>query len=211
MPSVCPFLPPGRTVLGSGFRLHGPRSRPLRASSGSACSSWTGVPASCARTACASACRSSPCGSWTRCWPSPGEPVTREALRQRLWPDDTFVDFDNGLNRAINRLRAALGDEAGNPRFIETLERRGYRFIAPVGGAGRCRAGAAGHRARGAAAAAGRGGAAGAGPARGGLDRRRRGAGGRALDRGRGRCCGGTPRRRTAPPSVHWPSCRWPT
>jgi TolB-like protein/DNA-binding winged helix-turn-helix (wHTH) protein/Flp pilus assembly protein TadD len=63
----------------------------------------------------------------------PGEPVTREALRQRLWPDDTFVDFDNGLNRAINRLRAALGDEAGNPRFIETLERRGYRFIAPVG------------------------------------------------------------------------------
>ena len=62
----------------------------------------------------------------------PGEPVTREALRQRLWPDDTFVDFDNGLNRAIDRLRAALGDEAGNPRFIETLERRGYRFIAPV-------------------------------------------------------------------------------
>jgi TolB-like protein/DNA-binding winged helix-turn-helix (wHTH) protein/Tfp pilus assembly protein PilF len=62
----------------------------------------------------------------------PGEPVTREALRQRLWPDDTFVDFDNGLNRAINRLRSALGDEADNPRFIETLERRGYRFIAPV-------------------------------------------------------------------------------
>jgi TolB-like protein/DNA-binding winged helix-turn-helix (wHTH) protein/Tfp pilus assembly protein PilF len=63
----------------------------------------------------------------------PGELVTREALRQRLWPDDTFVDFDNGLNRAINRLRAALGDEADNPRFIETLDRRGYRFIAPVG------------------------------------------------------------------------------
>src|SRR4249920_702231 len=62
-----------------------------------------------------------------------GEPVTREALRQRLWPEETFVDFDSGLNRAINRLRAALGDEADNPRFIETLERRGYRFIAPVG------------------------------------------------------------------------------
>jgi len=62
-----------------------------------------------------------------------GEPVTREALRQRLWPDETFVDFDSGLNRAINRLRAALGDEADNPRFVETLERRGYRFIAPVG------------------------------------------------------------------------------
>jgi TolB-like protein/DNA-binding winged helix-turn-helix (wHTH) protein/Tfp pilus assembly protein PilF len=61
-----------------------------------------------------------------------GQPVTREALRERLWPGDTFVDFDNGLNRAINRLRAALGDEADNPRFIETLERRGYRFIAPV-------------------------------------------------------------------------------
>ncbi|HYU42927.1 MAG TPA: winged helix-turn-helix domain-containing protein [Vicinamibacteria bacterium] len=63
---------------------------------------------------------------------APGEPVRREALRQRLWPDDTFVDFDSGLNRAINRLRAALGDEADNPRFVETLDRRGYRFIAPV-------------------------------------------------------------------------------
>src|SRR5260221_12772910 len=62
-----------------------------------------------------------------------GEPVTREALRQRLWPDETFVDFDNGLNRAIDRLRAALGDEADNPRFIETLERRGYPFIPPGG------------------------------------------------------------------------------
>src|SRR5258707_5694272 len=61
-----------------------------------------------------------------------GEPVTREALRQRLCPDETFVDFDNGLNRAINRLRAALGDEADNPRFIETLERRGHPFIRPA-------------------------------------------------------------------------------
>jgi DNA-binding winged helix-turn-helix (wHTH) protein len=59
-----------------------------------------------------------------------GEPVTREALRQRLWADETFVDFDSGLNRAVNRLRVALGDEADNPRFIETLERRAYRFIA---------------------------------------------------------------------------------
>jgi len=63
---------------------------------------------------------------------TPGEPVTRDALRQRLWPDDTFVDFDNGLNRAINRVRTALGDDAENPRFVETLGRRGYRFIAPV-------------------------------------------------------------------------------
>ncbi len=62
----------------------------------------------------------------------PGEAVAREDLRQRLWSNDTFVDFDAGLNTAINRLREALGDSAENPRFIETLPRRGYRFIAPV-------------------------------------------------------------------------------
>ncbi len=58
--------------------------------------------------------------------------VTREELRRRLWSSDTFVDFDHGLNTAINQLRGALGDSASNPRFIETLPRRGYRFIAPV-------------------------------------------------------------------------------
>jgi Tol biopolymer transport system component/DNA-binding winged helix-turn-helix (wHTH) protein len=63
---------------------------------------------------------------------SPGETITREALRSRLWPIDTFVDFDHGLNAAIKRLRDALGDSAENPRFVETLARRGYRFIAPV-------------------------------------------------------------------------------
>jgi TolB-like protein/tetratricopeptide (TPR) repeat protein len=62
----------------------------------------------------------------------PGEVVTREELRQRLWPDGTFVDFEHSLNAAVKRLRAALGDDAENPRFIETLHRRGYRFIAPV-------------------------------------------------------------------------------
>jgi TolB-like protein/DNA-binding winged helix-turn-helix (wHTH) protein len=62
----------------------------------------------------------------------PGEVVGREQLRERLWPTDTFVDFDHGVNTAINRLREALGDSADNPRFIETLPRRGYRFIAPV-------------------------------------------------------------------------------
>jgi TolB-like protein/DNA-binding winged helix-turn-helix (wHTH) protein/thioredoxin-like negative regulator of GroEL len=62
----------------------------------------------------------------------PGELVGREQLRERLWPTDTFVDFDHGVNTAINRLREALGDSADNPRFIETLPRRGYRFIAPV-------------------------------------------------------------------------------
>ena len=62
----------------------------------------------------------------------PGEVVTREEIRKRLWPADTFVDFDSGLNRATNRLRESLGDDAENPRFVETLPRRGYRFIAPV-------------------------------------------------------------------------------
>src|SRR6266851_5373582 len=64
----------------------------------------------------------------------PGEVVTREELRSENWPADTFVDFDNSLNTAINKLREALGDSADNPRFIETLPRRGYRFIAPVTG-----------------------------------------------------------------------------
>ncbi len=64
----------------------------------------------------------------------PGEVVTREELRKKLWPADTFVDFDHGLNIAINKLREALGDSAEEPRFIETLPRRGYRFIAKVDG-----------------------------------------------------------------------------
>ena len=63
---------------------------------------------------------------------NPGGVVTREELRQRLWPTDTFVDFDHGLNNAINRLRDALNDSAETPRFIETLPRRGYRFVAQV-------------------------------------------------------------------------------
>jgi TolB-like protein/DNA-binding winged helix-turn-helix (wHTH) protein/Tfp pilus assembly protein PilF len=62
----------------------------------------------------------------------PGELVTREELRQALWPSDTFVDFEHGLNKAISKLRDALGDDSGTPRYIETLPRRGYRFIAPV-------------------------------------------------------------------------------
>jgi TolB-like protein/DNA-binding winged helix-turn-helix (wHTH) protein len=62
----------------------------------------------------------------------PGEVVTREELRQALWPGDTFVDFDHGLNNAINRLRETLGDSAEGSRFVETLPRRGYRFIGAV-------------------------------------------------------------------------------
>ena len=62
----------------------------------------------------------------------PREVVTRDALQKRLWPGGIVVDFDSGLNKAINRVREALGDDADNPRFIETLPQRGYRFLAPV-------------------------------------------------------------------------------
>ncbi|HXN50432.1 MAG TPA: winged helix-turn-helix domain-containing protein, partial [Candidatus Acidoferrum sp.] len=62
----------------------------------------------------------------------PGEVVTREELRQAIWPADTFVDFDEGLDATIYKLRNALGDSSENPRFVETLPRRGYRFITPV-------------------------------------------------------------------------------
>src|SRR6266705_2176908 len=61
---------------------------------------------------------------------SPGDLITRDELRARLWPGDTFVSFDHGLNAAVNRLREALGDSATDPKYVETLPRRGYRFIA---------------------------------------------------------------------------------
>ncbi|MFZ0285203.1 MAG: winged helix-turn-helix domain-containing protein, partial [Terriglobales bacterium] len=62
----------------------------------------------------------------------PAQLVSRDEIRQRLWSEDTFVEFDDGLNTAVRKLRAALGDPAENPRFVETVPRRGYRFIAPV-------------------------------------------------------------------------------
>src|SRR5712672_2058760 len=62
----------------------------------------------------------------------PGEGVTRDELRNRLWQSDTFVDFDHGLNNAVMRLREVLGDSSDTPRFVETIPRRGYRFIAHV-------------------------------------------------------------------------------
>src|SRR5579863_7324345 len=62
----------------------------------------------------------------------PGEVVTREELRQKLWPAHTFVDFDRSLNKAMTKLRSALGDSAENPRYVETIPRHGYRFLAPV-------------------------------------------------------------------------------
>src|ERR1700722_2028961 len=64
----------------------------------------------------------------------PGEILTREELRQRLWSSDVFVDFDHGLNKSIQKIRDALGDSAASPRYIETIPRVGYRFIAPVSG-----------------------------------------------------------------------------
>lgn len=62
----------------------------------------------------------------------PGELLTREEISRELWPDGTFVDYEHGVNSAVNRIREALGDRASNARFIETLARRGYRFVAPV-------------------------------------------------------------------------------
>jgi DNA-binding winged helix-turn-helix (wHTH) protein len=62
----------------------------------------------------------------------PGEMLTRDEICRELWPDGTFVDYEHGVNSAVNRLREALGDKASNPRFVETLARRGYRFVAPV-------------------------------------------------------------------------------
>jgi DNA-binding winged helix-turn-helix (wHTH) protein len=62
----------------------------------------------------------------------PGELLTREEISRELWPEGTFVDYEHGLNSAVNRIREALGDTAGSPRFVETLARRGYRFVAPV-------------------------------------------------------------------------------
>src|ERR1700761_1500032 len=62
----------------------------------------------------------------------PQQVVTREELRQRLWPQDTFVDFDHGLNTAMVKLRDVLGDSASKPKFIETIAKRGYRFLGPA-------------------------------------------------------------------------------
>src|SRR6476469_5988629 len=62
----------------------------------------------------------------------PGELITREKLRERLWPDDTFVDYNLALKKSVNRIREVLHDSSENPRFVETVRGRGYRFIAPI-------------------------------------------------------------------------------
>ena len=64
----------------------------------------------------------------------PGEVVSREEIRKKLWPNDTIVEFEHSISAAMNRLRQALGDSADNPRYIETLARRGYRLMVPVDG-----------------------------------------------------------------------------
>ena len=86
----------------------------------------------CANLGCACGFRSSLSRCCLCCWERPTEIVTREELCQKLWSADTFVDFDHSLNTVINKLREALNDSAANPRFIETLARRGYRFLAAV-------------------------------------------------------------------------------
>src|ERR1700748_2623862 len=79
---------------------------------------------------------SQPCQVLVMLLERPGELLTREEISRELWPDGTFVDYEHGVNSAVNRLREALGDSASNPRFVETLARRGYRFVAPVGRVG---------------------------------------------------------------------------
>src|SRR6266446_9018760 len=80
---------------------------------------------------CASDCKSSPFKCWRCCWRDRGEVVTRDELRNRLWPN-TIVEFDHGLNKAISKIREVLGDSVESPRFVETVARRGYRFLAGV-------------------------------------------------------------------------------
>jgi DNA-binding winged helix-turn-helix (wHTH) protein/Tol biopolymer transport system component len=77
-------------------------------------------------------CQEQPLQILTALAERPGELVTREELRRRVWPQDTFVDFDHALNTAVKKIRAALNDDADAPRYIETVPRRGYRFVAPV-------------------------------------------------------------------------------
>ena len=98
----------------------------------SADSKWTFVRASCARPAVRVRLQDQPFHILAMLLERRGDIVTREEIRDRLWPDGTFVDFEHSVNAAIKRLRAALGDTAENPRFVETLHRRGYRFVAPI-------------------------------------------------------------------------------
>ena len=98
----------------------------------SASSRQTCAPANCARMAARSRCRSFPSAPSSYSCRAPNQVLTRDDCRHALWPDGTFVDFDRGISSTINRLREALDDTASNPRFIETVTRTGYRWIAPI-------------------------------------------------------------------------------
>ena len=92
-----------------------------------------------------SGCRPSPSNCWSCSWNVRAQLVTREEICQKLWSADTFVDFDHSLGTAINKIREVLNDSAAEPRFVETLPRRGYRFISASNcGCRRSAAGAAG-------------------------------------------------------------------
>ena len=101
-------------------------------SSASGSSSWTCVPVSYASRVSRLNLPDQPLQILTALLEQPGALVTRDELRQRLWPSDTFVDFEHGLNAAVKRLRDVLGDSADTPRFVETVPKRGYRFVASV-------------------------------------------------------------------------------
>ncbi len=96
---------------------------------GSGTSGWKPSLENCENTGSASSCRTSPCRSLWLLVEHAGELVTREQIQNKLWPPGTYVDYDNAINSAMRKLREALGDDSGDPRFIETFARRGYRFI----------------------------------------------------------------------------------
>ena len=98
----------------------------------SACSRWTSRPASCASAACGSSSRTSPSACLRPCSKSPARSSRGEELKDRLWAQDEFVEFDKSLNTAVQKIRQALSDSAESPRFLETVPRVGYRFVAPV-------------------------------------------------------------------------------
>jgi cholera toxin transcriptional activator len=94
--------------------------------------SWTCAPENCAKKDEKFRLQAQPFQFLALLVENPGEVVTREEVCRALWPEKTFVDFDHGLAVAVNKIREALNDSAENARFIETLPKRGYRFIAPV-------------------------------------------------------------------------------
>ena len=104
----------------------------LRETYGSAPSSSIQTAANCGSRVCGCACRISLSKCSRPSWSVPGRSLAGKELIRRIWPDGTIVDFDRGLNAAVTRLRQALSDSADAPRYVETVARRGYRFLVPV-------------------------------------------------------------------------------